>query len=153
PTTEAYSVSRACATSLQAIANAAESILAGTTQVAVAGGADSSSDVPIAVSKRLAQSLVALSRARSMKDKLAAFKGLHLGDLLPVPPALKEPSTGLTMGESAEKMAQENHISRAAQDDFAHRSHTLAAKAWAEGKLADEVIHAYVPPSYEAVTR
>src|SRR5205085_8373178 len=70
------------------------------------------------------------------------------GDLVPVPPALKEPSTGLTMGESAEKMAKENHISREAQDEFAHRSHSLAAKAWAEGKFADEVMTVMVPPRY-----
>ena len=55
------------------------------------------------------------------------------------------------MGESAEKMARENGISREAQDEFAHRSHTLAAKAWAEGKFADEVMHVMVPPKY-AVT-
>lgn len=153
PATEAYSVSRACATSLQAIANAAESILAGTTDVAIAGGADSASDVPITVSRPLAQALVALSKAKTVKERALAFRGLALRDLAPVPPALKEPSTGLTMGESAEKMAQENGISREAQDAFAHRSHTRAAHAWKEGKLDDEVMHAYVPPSYQAFTR
>jgi acetyl-CoA acyltransferase len=68
---------------------------------------------------------------------------------LPVPPALKEPSTGLTMGESAEKMAKENGISRRAQDEFAHRSHTLAAKAWADGRLGQDVMTVYPPPKLE----
>jgi acetyl-CoA acyltransferase len=54
------------------------------------------------------------------------------------------------MGESAEKMAKENGISREDQDAFALRSHTLAAKAWAEGRFADQVLHAYLPPSYQA---
>jgi acetyl-CoA acyltransferase len=150
---EAYSVSRACATSLQAIANASESILAGTAEIAVAGGADSASDIPITVSKPLAQALVAMSRAKSLKDRALAFRDVGFSDLLPVPPALKEPSTGLSMGESAEKMAQENGISREAQDAFAHRSHTLAAKAWADGKLDGEVMRTYVPPDFTAVTR
>jgi acetyl-CoA acyltransferase len=70
---------------------------------------------------------------------------------LPVPPALKEPSTGLTMGESAEKMAKENGIGREEQDRFAKRSHDLAARAWAEGKYRDEVMHVLVPPKYETV--
>jgi acetyl-CoA acyltransferase len=70
-------------------------------------------------------------------------------DLAPIPPALKEPSTGLTMGESAEKMAKENGISRRAQDEFAHRSHTLAAEAWANGRIAEDVMTVFAPPKYE----
>jgi acetyl-CoA acyltransferase len=147
---EAYSVSRACATSYQSTVNVAESIQAGVIDCGIAGGADSASDVPMAVSKRLSEALVKASKARSFPDKLRAFSGLGVSDLVPVPPALKEPSTGLTMGESAEKMAKENGISRAEQDAFAHRSHTLAAQAWADGRLREEVMPVYVPPSYEA---
>jgi acetyl-CoA acyltransferase len=66
-----------------------------------------------------------------------------------VPPALKEPTTGLTMGESAEIMAQKNAISREAQDELAWRSHTRAAAAWDAGKFDDEVMHVPVPPRYE----
>ncbi|MEZ4221044.1 MAG: acetyl-CoA C-acyltransferase FadI [Polyangiaceae bacterium] len=149
---EAYSVSRACATSYQSAVNVAEAILAGTIDCGVAGGADSASDVPIAVSKKLAEALIAASRARSFGERLKAFSKLSPKDLMPVPPALKEPSTGLTMGESAEKMAKENGITRKAQDEFAHRSHTLAAAAWADGRFEQEVMHVYVPPSYETCT-
>jgi acetyl-CoA acyltransferase len=148
---EAYSVSRACATSYQSTVNVAESILAGAIDCGVAGGADSASDVPIAVSRPLAEALIAASRARSIGDRIKAFGRLSVKDLVPVPPALKEPSTGLTMGESAEKMAKENGIARADQDAFAHRSHSLAAKAWADGRFAEEVIHVYVPPKFDAV--
>jgi acetyl-CoA acyltransferase len=147
---EAYSVSRACATSYQSTVNVAESIQAGVIDCGIAGGADSASDVPMAVGKRLSEALVKASKARSFPDKLRAFSGLGVSDLVPVPPALKELSTGLTMGESAEKMAKENGISRADQDAFAHRSHTLAAQAWADGRLREEVMAVYVPPSYEA---
>ncbi|MBK7974569.1 MAG: acetyl-CoA C-acyltransferase FadI [Deltaproteobacteria bacterium] len=148
---EAYSVSRACATSYQSTVNIAESILAGVIDCGVSGGADSSSDVPITISKKLTEALLAASKAKTMGARLKAFQGIRPKDLVPVPPSPVEPSTGLTMGESAEKMARENGISREAQDEFAHRSHTLAAKAWAEGKFADEVMHVMVPPKY-AVT-
>jgi acetyl-CoA acyltransferase len=148
---EAYSVSRACATSYTAAANVAEAILAGTIDCGIAGGADSASVVPVTVTRRLQKALLMASKARSMGERLKAFQGLAATDLLPEPPSPTEPSTGLTMGESAEKMAKENKISREAQDAFAHRSHSLAAAAWNSGKLADEVMAVYVPPKYEAV--
>ncbi|MFY8272849.1 acetyl-CoA C-acyltransferase FadI [Pseudoalteromonas sp. SSDWG2] len=143
---DAYSVSRACATSFQAIANVAESIMAGHTQVGIAGGADSSSVLPIGVSKKLAGSLVDLNKARTLSQRLKIFSKLRLKDLLPVPPAVAEYSTGLSMGQTAEQMAKTHSISRADQDALAHRSHTLASQAWAEGKLAQEVMTAHVPP-------
>jgi len=142
---EAYSVSRACATSIQSMTSAAESILSGQHDVAIAGGADSASDVPIAVSKRLANALVEASRAKTVVDKLKIFAGLSPKDLVPVPPALKEPTTGLTMGESAEKMAREGGISRSEQDAFAVRSHAKAARAWSDGVFAEEVMHVVTP--------
>ncbi len=143
---EAYSVSRACATSIQSMTSAAEAILAGQHDVAIAGGADSASDVPIAVSKRLANAFVEASRAKSVLDKMKIFAALSPRDLVPVPPALKEPTTGLTMGESAEKMAREGNVSRAEQDAFAVRSHKKAARAWSDGVFADEVMHVIAPP-------
>lgn len=143
---DAYSVSRACATSFQAIANVAESIISGQVSVGVAGGADSSSVLPIGVSKKLAGSLVDLNKARTLKQRLQIFSKLRLKDLLPVPPAVAEYSTGLSMGQTAEQMAKTHGISRADQDAMAHRSHTLAAKAWSEGLLNNEVMTAHVEP-------
>jgi acetyl-CoA acyltransferase len=146
---EAFSVSRACATSFQSMTSAAEAMLAGQHTVAVTGGADSASDVPIAVSKPLANALVEAAKAKSLPDKLRIFAKLSPRDLVPVPPALKEPTTGLTMGESAEKMAREGGIAREEQDAFAHRSHTRAAKAWADGVFAEEVMHVVPAPRYD----
>ncbi len=68
---------------------------------------------------------------------------------MPVPPAVAEYSTGLRMGDTAEQMAKTYGITREQQDALAHRSHQLAAKAWSEGKLADEVMTAYIPPFRE----
>ncbi len=149
---DAFSVSRACATSYQSTADIVQAILAGDIECGIAGGADSSSDVPIAVSKRLAQALIEMNRARTLSARLKALRTLRPRDLVPVPPALREYSTGLTMGESAEKMAKENGISRAAQDAFAHQSHVRAAAAWADGRFASEVMSVYVPPRYDVVS-
>lgn len=147
--TDAYSVSRACATSFQSIASLAESIMVGDVSVGIAGGADSSSVVPIGVSKPLSLALVDLQKAKTLGQRLAILKKLRPKHLLPVPPAIKEYSTGLTMGQNAEQMARDRGISREEQDALAHRSHTLAAKAWEEGLLDDEVMTAHVP-SYKA---
>ena len=145
---EAYSVSRACATSYQSTVSVAQAIQTGAIDCGIAGGADSASDVPISVSKRLASALIDANKAKTLKDRLAAFAGLSPKDLLPVPPALKEYTTGLTMGQSAEKMAKENGISREAQDEVAHKSHSRAAEAWADGRFDDEVMEMWVPPKF-----
>jgi len=144
--TDAYSVSRACATSFQSAVNVAESIMAGAAEIGVAGGADSTSVVPITVSQKLAISLLALTKARSAGARLKILSKLRPKDLAPVPPAIAEFSTGLSMGESAEQMAKDWGIPREEQDELAHRSHTLATKAWAEGKLDSIVMSAHVAP-------
>ncbi|MED5524141.1 MAG: acetyl-CoA C-acyltransferase FadI [Pseudomonadota bacterium] len=144
--TDAYSVSRACATSFQSTVNVVESIMAGSIDIGIAGGADSSSVLPVGVSKALARALVDLTKAKTLGQRFAIFRRLGLKDLLPVPPAVAEYSTGLSMGDTAEQMAKSHGISRLAQDELAHRSHTLAAKAWAEGLVRDEVMVAHAEP-------
>lgn len=145
-TTDAYSVSRACATSFQATTNVVEAMCAGNIQIGIAGGADSSSVLPIGVSKRLARALVDLNKAKTLGQRLKIMRRLKFKDLLPVPPAVAEYSTGLSMGQTAEQMAKTHQISRQAQDELAHRSHQLAHEAWEAGVLSDEVMTAHVPP-------
>jgi len=144
--TDAYSVSRACATSFQSTVNVAESIMAGHVDVGIAGGADSSSVAPVGVSKKLARTLVDLTKARSLGQRLSLLSRLGLKDLLPVSPAVAEYSTGISMGQTAEQMAKTYQISREDQDALAHRSHTLATKSWQDGKLAGEVMTAHAEP-------
>jgi len=146
---QAHTVSRACATSIQATTDAADQIALGHAEVVLAGGAESLSDAPIFASHPLAQAIVNASRAKNVVDKAKAFAGLSARDLTPVPPALEEPTTGLTMGESAERMAQLNGIGRQAQDEFAYQSHRRASEAWSSGRFRDEVMHVAVPPRYE----
>jgi acetyl-CoA acyltransferase len=148
---EAFTVARACATSIQAMTTAANAIAVGEADVVIAGGTESMSDAPIFTSRPLAHALVAASKAKSFPDKLKPFQRLKAKDLLPVPPAIAEYSTGMSMGESAEKMAKENGISRQEQDRIAMASHHNAARAWKEGRFADEVMHVVVPPKFEDV--
>lgn len=149
---EAHTVARACATSLQAATSAADQIALGHADCAVAGGAESISDAPIFASRRLAQKLADLSRARSLAQRLSILTSLKLEDLRPEPPALVEPTTGLSMGQSAEQMAQKNGIPRRAQDELALLSHQRAAAAWGTGKFDDEVMHVAVPPRFDKVS-
>jgi acetyl-CoA acyltransferase len=148
---QAHTVARACATSIQATTDAADQIQLGHSDCAVAGGAESMSDAPIFASRSLSQALVELSRAKTLGERARILGRLRPRDFTPTPPALKEPTTGLTMGESAEKMAQVNGIPREAQDSFAYESHRRASLAWEQGRFEGEVLHVKLPPRYERV--
>ncbi len=146
---EAYTVSRACASANQAITDAADQILLGHHDVVIAGGAESLSNVPILHSRGMSDKLVAFSRAKGPGQQLKILGSLRPKDLVPITPAIAEPSTGETMGQSAEKMAKINHIAREAQDQFALRSHRLAAAGTEDGRLTAEMMTVYVPPRYD----
>jgi acetyl-CoA acyltransferase len=146
---QAFSVSRACASANQAITDAADQITLGHTHVMIAGGAESLSMVPILHSARFAEALMGASRAKSLGGRIKALGQIRPRDLIPITPAIAEPSTGETMGESAEKMAKLNGISREEQDEFALRSHRLAAAGTADGRLTAEMAPVWIPPRYE----
>ena len=146
---EAYSVSRACASANQAITDAADQIVLGHHDVIIAGGAESLSNVPILHSRAMSEKLVSFSRARSTGQRLKLLGSIRPKDLVPITPAIAEPSTGETMGESAEKMAKINHISREAQDEFALRSHERAAEGTRDCRLTAEIVPVYLPPKLE----
>jgi len=148
---EAYTVSRACASANQAITDAADQILLGHHDVVIAGGAESLSNVPILHSRGMSDKLIAFSRAKGPAQQLRILGSIRPADLIPITPAIAEPSTGETMGQSAEKMAKINHIAREDQDQFALRSHRLAAAGTEDGRLTAEMMAVYVPPKYEVV--
>src|SRR5512140_3082547 len=150
-TVPGYSLNRACASGAQAITNAADQIERGNADVIIAGGVESLSDIPVLHSRRFSRTLVDASKARSFGARLSAFSRVRPRDLIPVPPAIAEPSTGESMGQSAEKMAKENGISREAQDRFALRSHQLAAAGTADGRLTAEIGPVFVPPRFDAI--
>jgi acetyl-CoA acyltransferase len=139
PSVPAYTLNRACASSAQAINNAADQIALGHADTILAGGVESLSDIPILHSRRFSRVLVDASRAKSFGARLAVFGRARPRDLVPVTPAIAEPSTGESMGQSAEKMAKENGIGREAQDRLALQSHQRAGAGTADGRLTAEI--------------
>lgn len=146
---EAFTVSRACASANQAITDAADQIALGHHDVIVAGGSESLSNIPILHSRSMSDKLVALSRAKTLGQRLGIVSSIRPRDLVPIAPAIAEPSTGESMGQSAEKMAKVNHIQREEQDQFALRSHRLAAVGIEDGRLTAEIEPMWIPPRYE----
>ncbi len=150
---QSFTVSRACASANQAITDAADQIALGHAHVAIAGGAESLSNVPILHSSGMSEALVAASKARTLGGRVRALARVRPRDLVPITPAIAEPSTGESMGESVEKMAKINGIPRADQDHFSLRSHRLAAAGTADGRLTAEIAPLFVPPSFDAMTQ
>lgn len=149
----AASVNRACASAAAAIAMGYDQIALGHARVVLAGGAESLSAVPILHSRRFADLLIGLNRAKSQAQRLKLVASFRPRDLVPVTPAIAEPSTGETMGQSAETMAKVNGISRQAQDAFALRSHRLAHAAAEDGRLVAEIAPFFGPGTPEPVAR
>jgi len=148
---QAFSVSRACASANQAITDAADQIALGHCDVAIAGGAESLSNIPVLHSKGFAEALVQASRAKSLQGRIKALTKIRPKDFVPITPAIAEPTTGETMGQSAEKMAKLNDIARVDQDEFALRSHRLAAAGTHDGRLTAEIMPVWVPPKFDTV--
>jgi acetyl-CoA acyltransferase len=146
--TQSFTVSRACASANQAITDAADQIALDHLDVVIAGGAESLSNVPILHSRTMTDKLVAVSRAKTAGKRIRILASVRPRDLVPITPAIAEPSTGETMGESAEKMAKINHISREAQDEFALRSHQRAAAGIEDGRITGEIGPVYPPPTF-----
>jgi acetyl-CoA acyltransferase len=135
----AYTLNRACASGALAVSNAADQIVQGNADVILTGGVESLSDVPILHSRRFSRTLVEAGKAKSLGARLGAFARVRPRDLVPVTPAIAEPSTGESMGQSAEKMAKENGISREDQDRIALMSHQRAAAGTKDGRLTREI--------------
>jgi acetyl-CoA C-acetyltransferase len=140
PTTPAYDLQRACATSLTAVLQLGHRIAAGEIDCAMAGGVDSASDVPLTYSRNLQRTVLSLSRGKSWADKLRTVGDLRPWDLAPAHPGIAEPRTGLSMGQHCEEMAKEWQIGRREQDELALASHKNAAAAWLAGFFADLVV-------------
>lgn len=147
----AFTVTAACISANIAFQEMAYAIAAGAIDVAVAGGTETLSDVPIRVSRPVRERLIAGQKARGIGDWLGLLKGLRLRDLAPAVPAIADFSTGLTMGQNAERLAKRIGISRRDQDEYAMLSHHRAARATRDGLLADQIVPARVPRRFEPI--
>ena len=140
PLTPGLTLQRACGTSLDALVTVANKIALGQIEAGIGGGSDTTSDVPIVYGRSLRGRLLAANRARSMKERIAAFKGFRLSELKPEFPGVAEPRTGKSMGQHCEDMARQWNVSRDSQDEWAVSSHRKLAAAYERGFFADLVV-------------
>jgi acetyl-CoA acyltransferase len=144
---EGMTVTRACASGLQAVTLAAAQIERGEADVVIAGGSDSTSNAEIKLPQKVVHAAAPLAfgkaTASDMLGVVAQLMPLH--EILPKMPKIAERTTGQVMGEAAEEMARRNEISRQAQDEFAVRSHHRAAAAIASGRFREEMVAVETP--------
>lgn len=140
PSTPGITLMQACGTSLQAALGIGAKIATGDIECGIAMGSDTTSDAPIVFSKKFSSRLVKLPQQKTAMERVKVFQGFSPSELMPQPPAMGEPRTGLTMGQHCELMAQEWHISRADQDRFAFESHRKAAEAYRSGFMDDLIV-------------
>ncbi len=140
PETPGTFVQRACATSLDAAVIAAAKVASGRIDVAIAGGSESLSNVPVYYEPKFARRLQAVRGAKDLSGRFKAFKGFSPKELTPQIPPVAELSTGLSMGEHCELMVKEWKIARAAQDELALASHKNGGQAYQRGFYRDLVV-------------
>lgn len=151
--TPCHTVSQACISANQAISRAADLIRLGHADVVIAGGTECTSDTPIQFTKPMRKKLFAAQKLRGAAQYAGFALKLRPSDFAPEKPAVAEFLTNRLMGEDCEMLASKFNITREAQDEFALRSHTLAAKATEEGILAREMIPVELPPKFRAITK
>ncbi len=150
-TTPCHTVTMACISANRAISSVIEAIKNGQSEVAIAGGVDSTSDTPITFNKPMRKKLFKAQKLRGFGDTLKFIFSLRPKDFFPEQPKVAEFLTHRVMGQDCDIMAARFNVSREAQDKYAVRSHQLAAKAWSDGFLQHEVCRVEVPPSFNAI--
>lgn len=150
--TPGLNIQRACGTGLEAANLVALKIASGQIDSGIAGGSDTNSDIPLIGQRKLTHFLIKLQNTKTLPDKLKVLAGFNPKLLKPQIPAVKEPRTGLSMGEHAELMVKEWNVSREEQDDLAYRSHQNAAKAYEEG-FHDDLLVNFKGVEKDTITR
>lgn len=144
----AYTVNRNCASGMEAIVTAANKLLVGEADIIMAGGTESMSNFPILFNKKAREYLMKFPKAKSFKDKLKLLLEFRFSFLKPDIPAIADPLCAMTMGQTAELLSRDFHITRKEQDEYALMSQQRASKARAEGIFAEEIIPIPAPPSF-----
>jgi acetyl-CoA C-acetyltransferase/acetyl-CoA acyltransferase len=141
--TSAYSVHRNCASGMEAVTQAYIKIASGRSDVIIAGGVESMTQMPLIYNKEMTGLFLQLMKAKSVGDRLAAmsaFRPSFLTPIVAVEQGLTDPFCGLNMGLTAELLAREFKITREDQDIYANNSHAKAVAAIAAGKFKDEIL-------------
>lgn len=146
PHLQAYTLSSSCLSGLQAVVNVAGSVVSGSISGGMAGGADSISNAPFSISPRVVHKLKAIFNAPTLEKKYHLFRQFSWRDLKPHAVNLKDYMTQLSVAEISEQMAQQYHISREQQDEYAAHSCQKALDGWKLGIFKDEVMPAFPRP-------
>ncbi len=152
--TSAHTVHRNCASALESISSGFDKIKAGVVDTVIAGGTENMSQAPLLFNQKFADIFAEFATAKSTGQKIAALRKIKLKYLAPrisIVEALNDPFVGINMGQTAEILAKEFHISRLEQDQFALRSHQKAVAATKEGRMKEEIAPVYLGPSYKEV--
>ena len=151
--TPAVTVMRNCASGMESVLAAEQKLLAGEGEVFLVGGSESMSNFPLLMGPELVKFFTRLGKARSVLQRVAAFASFRPRSLKPriaIMEGLTDPTTGMMMGNTAEKVAQQFGIDRAAMDVFALESHRRAAAAQQGNRFADENAPFVPPPDYRS---
>ncbi len=152
-TTPAVTVMRNCASGMEAVMAAKQKLAAGEGEVFLVGGAESMSNFPLMMGPKLVRFFQRMGKARTLGQRLAAMAAFRPSSLKPriaIVEGLTDPTTGLMMGNTAERVAQRFGVDRAAMDAYALESHQRAAAAVARDRFAREVAPMVAPPTFRA---
>ena len=138
--TPGVDLQRACGTSVEAAIMIANKIALGQIESGIAGGTDTVSDAPIVYPDDYRRVLLDIHGARSFMDRLKPMLRIRPKHFKPVLPGVREPRTGLSMGESMEITAKQWDVQREHQDQLALSSHIKAAAAYDAGWYEDLVV-------------
>jgi acetyl-CoA C-acetyltransferase/acetyl-CoA acyltransferase len=139
----AYTVARNCASGMQSVTDAAEKINSGAGSLYLVGGTESMSNIPFLMSDEMKSFFIRLKKSKNFLQKLKTlfgFKFRYLKPEIAVTQGLTDPVSGLIMGETAEVLARDYHITREEQDKFAIMSHERALAATEKGILQEEIL-------------
>jgi acetyl-CoA C-acetyltransferase len=150
--TPAFTVQRACGTSLETINLIALKISSGQIDNGIAGGSDTNSDLPVMVKRSLSWKLIALNNSKNLGERISNMLKIKPTDLGPVFASIVEPRTGMSMGQHAEKMVKEWKITREEQDQLAYESHIKAATAYDEG-FYDDLLTSFKGATRDTIVR
>lgn len=148
----AFTVHRNCASALESVASGYERIKSGSSDVVLVGGTESMSQMPLIFNKYFTDFMMNLQKARTLGQRLSVISQFKLKFLKPrisIMEGLTDPFLGINMGQTAENIAKDFSISRKEQDEYALRSHLLAAGA--KDKMAEEMTSVFLPPKYKNV--
>lgn len=134
-------INRYCASASEAVAGIAAKILAGQIEIGIAGGVESISSIRALFSQEATDYFQDFAKAKGMGAQLQHLSKMKAKFLAPNAPGIKEPTTGLSMGQSADLMTREYNVSRAEQDQYAVDSHHKAAKGWESGFFKSHVVY------------